>query len=144
MTDSIRETIIATVVDDLDTALSVSVYRSRAAALAASQLPAVIVSPVRDSPGEGTSLCWQQWELDLMIEVVVNTEPADKAADPIIQLIHSTLMAEPRTLGIGAVTDIQPRVAEFMVEHQGQIIPMNRMGYVVRYRTAEADLTVAP
>ena len=144
MSDSIREQIIAAADTAIKAALAVPVYRSRAKALAANQLPAVVVSPVRDSPQDGTSINWQAWELELMIEVVVNSEPQDKAADPIIQLIHSTLMAEPRTLGIAAVTDIQPRPVEFMVEHQGTIIPMNRLGYVIRYRTAEANLAVAP
>jgi hypothetical protein len=144
MTDSIREQIISAVFSSLDAALAVPVYRSRSTALAANQLPAVVLSPVRDTPQDGTSINWQAWELEIMIEVVVNAEPQDKAADPIIQLIHSALMAAPRTLGIAAVTDIQPRTVEFMFEHQASIIPMNRMSYAVSYRTAEADLAVAP
>jgi hypothetical protein len=142
---SIREQIISALVTAIEDESGMpTVYRSRSTALAVNQLPAVVVSPVRDVPGEGTSLCWQAWELEIMVEVVVNTEPQDQAADPIMIGVHSALMEGDRTLGISAVTDVQPRQVDFMVEHQGHIIPMNRMSYVVSYRTQHEDLTTAP
>lgn len=141
MADSIREQIIAAVVTAIDVSATVAAYRSRAAALAVSQLPAIIVSPIRDTPSSrSSSVCWIDWRLDILVEVVVNTEPQDKVADPLLQAVHSALMAGDRTLGIAGVIDVEATQCDFLVEHMGTVIPMVRAQYAITYRTRPDDL----
>lgn len=145
MADSIREQIIAAAFSLIDAATTTTVYRSRVAALSSGQLPAIVVSPIRDTPGDREgALCWTDWELTLAVDVVVAADPPELAADQLTQLAHAALMAEPRTLGIGAVTDINPTDVEFMQEPSGTVTGVTRSTYSVSYRTKQADLTVAP
>lgn len=145
MADSIREQIIAAAVTAIDTATSTPVYRTRTAALAADQLPAVVVSPLRDNPSDRDgSSCWTDWDLTLAVDVVVAGDPPDKEADALVQLAHAALMAEPRTLGISGVTDVAVVGVEFMADPSGAVTGVTRSTYSIRYRTAPADLAVAP
>ena len=141
MTASIRETIIAAAVAAVDAATAVTVYRSRAALLSVGQLPAIVISPVRDTPAERDgSLCWQSWDLELSVDVVVAAEPPDQVADPLVQLIHAALMGGARNLGIDAVTDIAPLSSSFMAADQGGATGFTRCPFIVRYRTRQDDL----
>lgn len=147
MADSIREQVIAAAVTAIDTAITgATVYRSRASALAANQLPAVVVSPVQDAPSDrDTSLCWLSWDLELTVDVVVATDPPDQAADALVQLAHAAMMGGDRDLGVAGVTDVAPsRPTEFMADNSGTITGVTRSYFAIRYRTQHADLTVAP
>jgi hypothetical protein len=145
MTYSIRETIIAAAVAAIDSAVDVNVYRSRTTAFAAGQLPAVVVSPASDTPiDQGGSLCWADWNLTIMVDVVVAEDPPDQAADELHQLAHAALMAAPRSLGISSVIDIQPQSVQFMAENSGALTGATRTAYLIRYRTRQDDLAVAP
>jgi hypothetical protein len=145
MTASIREQAIAAAVALIDAATTTPVYRSRAAAFATAQLPAIVVSPTRDTPSDrDTSLCWQSWDLQLAVDVVVATEPPDQAADPLVQSVHAAMMGGSRDLGVDGITDVAPISTEFMVENSGTITGVTRMVYAVRYRTRHADLTIGP
>ena len=59
MASSIRELILQQIVSLVDAATTTPVYRSRDAALASSQLPAIVITPIQDSPAdERGSICW--------------------------------------------------------------------------------------
>lgn len=142
---SIRETIIAAAVTAIDAAVTPAVYRSRTAALTAGQLPAVVVSPLRDTPSDtDSSLCWLNWEMEIAVDVVVAADPPDQAADALVQAAHGALMAGTRTLGINAVTDVGVGNVEFMAEAGGTISGITRCLFLIRYRTQHANLAVAP
>jgi hypothetical protein len=145
MADSVREQVIAAAVTAIDTAVSAAaVYRSREAALATDQLPAVVVSPLNDTPSDrATSLCWLDWTFSLAVDVVTGDE-MDKAADPILQLIHAALMGGTRDLGLAAVHEIMPGPVTFSAANREQPVGLVRAIYTISYRTRHADLTVAP
>lgn len=141
----IRELVIAAAVAAVDAVTSTVVHRSRTAAFAADQLPAIVISPLRDAPSESaTSVEWMAWDLTLAVDVVVAADPPDQAADQMVQLAHAALMAEPNTLGVAGVTDIAPSGVEFMADPSGAVTGVTRSIYSIRYRTAAANLTVAP
>ena len=144
MADSIREQILQIVAAAIAAEVTppVQVYRSRVAALRSSQLPAVIVSPVRDVPEEG-NLHWQDRDLTIMVDVVTG-EGLDTAADPWIQAVHEVMMDGERDLGLAAVTDVQPGPTEFMADRAGELTGVARMQWIVRYRTSHASLAVGP
>jgi hypothetical protein len=146
MATSIREQIILAAVARItaDAPPGVVVYRSREAALAVGQLPAVVMAPLRDIPSESsTSLCWLSWTFTLAVDVVTG-EGLDTAADPIIQAIHGAMMATDRTLGLSAVHDVTPGPVEFSASNREQPAGLARVSYEIKYRTRHADITVAP
>jgi hypothetical protein len=146
MVASIREEVIlaaqATITQTAPA--GVTVYRSREAALAVGQLPAVVISPLTDVPSErGSSLCWLNWTLSLAVDVVTG-DALDAAADPILQLVHAALMDGDRALGVTAVHDIIPGPVEFAAANKEQPVGLVRAVYVIQYRTKHADLTESP
>jgi hypothetical protein len=145
MADSVREQIIQAAVIAIDAAVSTAtVYRSREAALATDQLPAVVVAPLNDTPSErATSLCWLDWAFQLAVDVVTGDE-LDKAADPILQAAHAALMGGTRDLGLAAVHEIMPGPVSFSASNREQPVGLVRAVFTISYRTKHGDLTVAP
>lgn len=145
MANSIREQIIQAAITAIDAAVvGITVYRSREAALAAAQLPAVVISPFNDSPSErGTSLCWLDWTFTLAVDILAG-DALDATADPTLCLVHAAIMGQNRTLGLSAVHDVMPSLVEFSASNREQPVGLVRCAYVIRYRTSHNDLTTAP
>lgn len=145
MAASIREQIIAAAVAVIDAATSTPVYRTRTAALAADQLPAIVVSPLRDIPNDRDDTnCWTAWELMLAVDVVVAGDPPDQAAGELVGVCHAALMAAARDLGVDGVTDVVPSSTELLSDSSGAVTGVTRMTVAVRYRTQQADLAAVP
>lgn len=145
MSSSVREAIIQAAVTAIQTAgVGATVYRSREAALATEQLPAVIVSPFNDSPSaRETSLCWLDWTFTLAVDILTGDD-LDATADPILCRVHAAIMGQSRTLGLSAVHDIKPSLVEFSASNREQPVGLVRCAYVVHYRTRHNDLTTSP
>jgi hypothetical protein len=142
MTDIKRERILAAVATALASTTGVSgrVYRSRTEAFARNEAPAIVIEPGDDVPSqEPISTCRIDWRLT--VNVLVHTRGAipDQLAAPIVDSLHSKLLADP-SLG-GLALDVWPSTVQHQREQGDATAGWTVCPYVVRYRTSTTDLT---
>jgi hypothetical protein len=138
-----RETILAAVRTALTgtTGVSTRIYRSRVEPMARAESPAIVVEPVSDTAEQNTSLPTLDWSLTVRIAVIVRGAIPDQLADPIVEDLHSKLMAD-LTLG-GVAMDIRPQAVNFELVEADQPAGVISCDYLIRYRTANANLATA-
>ena len=138
-----RETILAAVRTALTgtTNVSTRIYRSRVEPMARAESPAIVVEPVNDSAEQNTSLPTLDWSLTVRVAVIVRGAIPDQVADPIIESLHSKLMAD-LTLG-GYAIDIQPQSVNFEMVEADQPAGVISCDYLIRYRTSVTNLATA-
>ena len=138
-----RETILAAVRTALTgtTGVSTRIYRSRVEPMARAESPAIVVEPVSDTAEENTSLPTLDWSLTVRVAVIVRGAIPDQAADPIVESLHSKLMAD-LTLG-GYAIDIQPQSVNFEMVEADQPAGVISCDYLIRYRTSVTNLATA-
>jgi hypothetical protein len=138
-----RETILAAVRTALTgtTGVSTRIYRSRVEPMARAESPAIVIEPVNDTAEQNTSLPMLDWSLTVRISVIVRGAIPDQLADPIVQDMHAKLMAD-LTLG-GVAMDIRPQSVNFELVEADQPAGVISCDYLIRYRTANANLTTA-
>lgn len=115
------------------------VYRSRVTAVARAESPMIIIEPVRDTAEQFTSLPKLDWTLRVKVVVVVRSDSATTDADPIIESLHSKIMAD-LTLG-GYAQDVQPAITDFEFLDADKPAGVFSNEYDIKYRTQVADLT---
>lgn len=135
-----REQILAAIRTALNgtTGVGSRIYRSRVEPLARQESPAVIVEPVKDRCEQNTSLPMLDWTLLVRIAVVIRANVPDQAADPVVESIHSHLMAD-LSLG-GLAIDIQPFQVEFQAVEADVPAGVVLCDYLVKYRTSVTNL----
>lgn len=135
-----RETILAAVRTALTgtTGVSTRIYRSRVEPLARAESPAIVVEPVSDAAVQNTSLPTLDWSLTVRVAVIVRGAIPDQVADPIVESLHSKLMAD-LTLG-GYAIDIQPQSVNFEMVEADQPAGVISCDYLIRYRTSVTNL----
>jgi hypothetical protein len=135
-----REQILAAIRTALTGTAQVStrIYRSRVEPMARQESPAIVVEPIEDVAQQNTSLPTLDWSLTVRIAVVVRANIPDQAADPIVESLHSKLMAD-LTLG-GLAMDIQPQRVEFQTVEADQPAGVVMCDYLVRYRSSVTNL----
>lgn len=116
------------------------IYRSRVEPLARSESPAVIVEPLKDRCEQNTSLPTLDWSLLVRVAVIVRANIPDQSADPVVDSLHSKLMAD-LSLG-GLAIDIQPFQVEFQAIEADVPAGVVMCDYLVKYRTSVTDLGV--
>jgi len=138
-----RETILAAVRTALTgtTGVSTRIYRSRVEPLARAESPAIVVEPVNDTAEQNTSLPTLDWSLTVRVAVIVRGAIPDQVADPIVESLHSKLMAD-LTLG-GYAIDIQPQSVTFEMVEADQPAGVISCDYLIRYRTSVTNLATA-
>jgi hypothetical protein len=138
-----RETILAAVRTALTntTQVGTRIYRSRVEPMARAESPAIVVEPVNDTAEQNTSLPTLDWSLTVRIAVIVRGAIPDQLADPIVEDLHSKLMAD-LTLG-GVAMDIRPQAVNFELVEADQPAGVISCDYLIRYRTANANLATA-
>lgn len=138
-----RETILAAIRTALTgtTGVSTRIYRSRVEPLARGESPAIVVEPVSDTAEQNTSLPTLDWSLTVRVAVIVRGDIPDQLADPIVESLHSKIMAD-LTLG-GVAMDIRPVSVNFELVEADQPAGVISCDYLIRYRTANANLTTA-
>lgn len=114
------------------------IYRSRVEPLARSESPAVIVEPLKDRCEQNTSLPTLDWSLLVRVAVIVRANIPDQSADPVVDSLHSKLMAD-LSLG-GLAIDIQPFQVEFQAIEADVPAGVVMCDYLVKYRTSVTDL----
>jgi hypothetical protein len=135
-----REQILAAIRTVLTGTAQVStrIYRSRVEPMARQESPAIVVEPIEDTAQQNTSLPTLDWSLTVRVAVVVRGNVPDQLADPIVESLHSKLMAD-LTLG-GLAMDIQPQRVEFQVVEADQPAGVVMCDYLVRYRSSVTNL----
>jgi hypothetical protein len=130
------------------------IYRSRQEAYSRDESPSISVEPGPDTASsQPVSTCYIDWTFQLVIAVFSRgTVPpsgtplmglsADQVADPVIQSIHSLLMAD-RSIG-GLAMDVWPisRDPQMVSAEDPSIVTV--LTYQVRYRTGVLDLSGPP
>jgi hypothetical protein len=135
-----RETILAAVRTALTgtTGVGTRIYRSRVEPITRGESPAIVVEPLSDTAQQNTSLPTLDWSLTVRVAVIVRGNIPDQVADPIVQDMHSKLMAD-LTLG-GYAIDVQPQGVTFDLSEADQPAGVIACDYVVRYRTSVTNL----
>lgn len=138
-----RENILAAVRTALTgtTGVGSRIYRSRVEPLARSESPAIVVEPINDNAQQNTSLPTLDWSLSVRVAVIVRGTVPDQLADPIVEDLHSKLMAD-LTLG-GYAIDIQPQSVNFEMIEADQPAGVISCDYLIRYRTSVTNLATA-
>jgi hypothetical protein len=136
-----RESILAKIKTTLagTTGVGTRIWRSRVQALARQESPAIVIEPISDSAEQNTSLPKLDWSLTVRVAVIVRGDVPDQQADATVESLHSKLMAD-LTLGSLAY-DVQPIGVSFDLVEADQPAGVISCDYLVRYRTALADLT---
>jgi hypothetical protein len=137
-----RESILAAIRTTLTgtTGVSTRIYRSRVEAFARSECPALVIEPSSDEASIDTSLPTLTWRLGVRIAVIVRGSIPDQLADPIIESLHSKLMAD-LTLG-GIAMDIQPINVSWDLVESDQPTGVVMCDYRVLYRTTYTNLSL--
>lgn len=135
-----RENILAAIRSALTgtTGVSTRIYRSRVEPMARQESPAIVVEPLEDKAEQNTSLPTLDWSLLVRVAVVIRANVPDQAADPVVESLHSKLMAD-LTLG-GLAMDIQPIQVEFQAIEADVPAGVVMCDYLVRYRTSVDNL----
>ena len=138
-----RETILAAVRTTLTgtTGVGARIYRSRVEPMARAESPAIVVEPINDTAQQNTALPTLDWSLTVRVAVIVRGNIPDQMADPIVEDLHSKLMAD-LTLG-GYAIDIQPQSVSFEMVEADQPAGVISCDYLVRYRTSVTNLATA-
>jgi len=138
-----RESILAAVATALvgTTGVSTRIYRSRVEPLARGESPALVIEPINDSAQQNTSLPTLDWSLTVRVAVIVRGAVPDQVADPIVESLHSKIMAD-LTLG-GYAIDVQPQSVNFELMEADQPAGVISCDYLVRYRTSVTNLASA-
>jgi hypothetical protein len=141
MADTRRELILSRIKTNLDAITGATVYRSRVEPLSRSEVPAVIVEAVNDSP-VGTSFYDKlDWTLRVRITTLVRASIPDDTSDIYSQQVHALLMAD-QTLN-GYALDILPDRTDFALYEADIPVGMITQDFLVRYRTSRTNLTSA-
>lgn len=131
---SAREVAIAAIVKALSGTAGVgsNIFRSRTDAIAADEMPALVVLPESDTPTENTNGPIDS-RLQFVVEVYARADAlADKAADPVCVSVHAKLMSDA-TLN-GAIVDLSEVDTEWDYDQSDQSIVIARMRFSAWYR----------
>jgi len=136
-----RESILAAIKTAVTgtTGVGTRIYRSRVVPLARGESPAIVIEPISDSSVQNTSLPTLDWTMRVRAAVIVRSDVPDQAADPIIEDMHSKIVAD-LSLG-GYAIDVQPDSVNFELLDADQPAGVISCEYVVRYRTSVSDLS---
>ena len=138
-----RESILARIETVLagTTGVSTRIYRSRVEPLSRGESPAIVIEPQQDQAEQNTSLPTLDWSLTVRIAVIVRGNVPDQVADPIVESLHSKLMAD-LTLN-GYAIDVQPQSVSFEMVEADQPAGVISCDYLIRYRTSVTNLASA-
>jgi hypothetical protein len=141
MADTRRELILSRIKTNLDAITGATVYRSRVEPLSRSEVPAVIVEPVNDSPVGTNFYDKLDWTMRVRITTFVRAATPDDTSDDYSQQVHALLMAD-QTLN-GYALDLLPDRTDFAMYEADIPVGMITQDFLVRYRTSRTNLTSA-
>lgn len=135
-----REQILSAITTALagTTGVGTRIYRSRVEAFSRGESPAISLEPINDTPDTFTSLPTVDRSLTLLIAVIIRGAIPDQLADPVVESLHSKVMAD-QGLG-GLAMDIIPGNTDWQLIEADQPAGLVLCEYVVRYRTSVGNL----
>ena len=135
-----RETILAAIRTALTgtTGVSTRIYRTRVEPISRAESPAIVIEPISDTASQNTALPTLDWSMIVRITVIVRGATPDQVADPIIESLHSKVMAD-LTLG-GYAIDVQPVSVTFIFTEADGAAGEIQCDYRVLYRTSVTNL----
>lgn len=139
MADSFREQILKTIKSNLDSAVGVTVYRSRVEPISRGESPAIIVEPVTDQPSDGAFFNKLDWSLRVRITTIVRGATPDDVSDEFTQQITELIMAD-QTMN-GYARDTTPDRVGFELYEADVPLGVVSQDFLIRYRTSRTDLT---
>jgi hypothetical protein len=122
------------------TGVGTRIYRSRVEPVARAESPALVLEPVNDVVEQNTCLPTLDHTLTIRVVVIVRANVPDQTADPIVESLHSKIVAD-LSLG-GLAIDVQPGPTEFTLEQADTPVGVIYCTYRVLYRTSVSDLSV--
>jgi hypothetical protein len=122
------------------TGVGTRIYRSRVEPVARAESPALVLEPVNDVVEQNTCLPTLDHTLTIRVVVIVRANVPDQTADPIVQSLHSKIVAD-LSLG-GLAIDVQPGPTEFTLEQADTPVGVIYCTYRILYRTSVGDLSV--
>jgi hypothetical protein len=136
-----RETILARILTVVTPTTGVSnrVYRDRVVAFTREESPGILIEAVSDNPTQATSLPTLDWSMTVRCSVIIRSSTPITSSDPVIENMHSRLMAD-LTLNGNAI-DIEPSNVSWEVFDADQPGAVISCDYLVRYRTQTTDLS---
>jgi hypothetical protein len=136
-----REQILSAITTALagTTGVGSRIYRSRVEAFSRGESPAISLEPINDTPATNTSLPTLDWSLTVRIAVIVRGAIPDQLADPIVESLHSLVMAD-LSLG-GLAMDIIPASVDWQLIEADQPAGVVLCDYLIRYRTSVGSLS---
>ena len=114
------------------------VFRSRVEPLARGLLPALVVEPAGDTALVDTPIGVIQWSMTARVSVIAEGSVPDQVADPIVQDMHSRIMADTTLQGL--VIDIIPQTVSFDLVEGDRPTGLIQADYLISYRTARGSL----
>ena len=115
------------------------VWRSRVEAFQRAESPAIVIEPGLDeASAPSASNCYIDWSLTLVVAIYTRGRVPEQTADPIVESVHSRLMAD-RSLG-GLSMDLWPIAVEPSFEKADRPSLWTILTYKVRYRTSTTSL----
>jgi hypothetical protein len=121
------------------TGVGTRIYRSRVEPVARAESPALVLEPVNDVVEQNTCLPTLDHTLTIRVVVIVRANVPDQTADPIVQSLHSKIVAD-LSLG-GLAIDVQPGPTEFTLEQADTPVGVIYCTYRILYRTSVSDLS---
>lgn len=114
-----------------------SVTRSRSSPVGRLEMPAINITPEESDPSEGTNGGVDQ-RLSVAIEVYAAGDEPDSLADPLVEQVHSLMMADT-TLG-GLAIDVSDAGTRFELDDSEQPMARVTMRFSVWHRHNRNDL----
>lgn len=130
-----RELILAEMVAALAGTVQVGsrIYRSRIEAFDRGELPAIVIQPVSDEPAQ-VNQARLQWNLNFQVALYLVGDAPDELGDPIVDDIHSKIMAADNPAREYLV-DILPNSVSFDIEQGDKPVGVTTLGFVATYQT---------
>lgn len=136
-----RETVIQAVIDKLNAAAVVSgrIFRSRSNALAAKELPAIVLKAGNESI-DNSQRTISVRNFDVELEIVVHGDPADQLADPIIAAASAAILAD-QSLGDTVYRVVESSIGAPELADGNGTTGLVRVTYTATYATRINDNT---
>ena len=119
-------------------AVGTRIYRNRSEPLARNETPALMVTSEMDTPEEEV-LGIHTRTLDLILSVFVRGNSPEGLADPVVESMHSKIMADHTLGGLALDINAGPTKFDFMEADMPAGIVSSR--YTITYRTQVNSLT---
>tara|TARA_E500000331_G_scaffold358220_1_gene423482 strand:+ start:15552 stop:15974 length:423 start_codon:yes stop_codon:yes gene_type:complete len=135
-----RESILQAVMNALTgtTGVGTRIYRNRSEPLARNETPALMVTSELDTPEEHV-LGIHTRELDFTLSVFVRGNSPESLADPVVESMHSKIMADTTLGGLALDLNAGPTKFDFIEADMPAGIVSSR--YTITYRTQVNSLS---